>query len=184
MAEDGDLTKIIEDNVTSKNYPYHIINYTTLGITTNEQTVNPILKYINNSEYYKSIQKERLNNINLKIKGNDSIIKQIDGILNSFSGAVNGSQRNEKLIYYNENTQLNDVIKTKNELILEQGYLRIELVNLDKIIKDNSAIINNKIEDSLFEKVAFILPLFFIVIFVLTRLFNTFYKKQLAKSKL
>lgn len=184
MAEDGDLAKIIENNVTSKNYPNHIIIYTTIGITTNEQTVNPILKYLNNTDYYKSIQKENLNNINLKIKENDSIIKQIDGVLNSFSRAVNGSQRNNKLIYYNENTQLNDVIKTKNELILEQGYHRIELVNLDKIIKDNSVIINNKTEDSLFEKAAFILPLFFIVIFVLIRYFNVFYKKQLAKSKL
>jgi hypothetical protein len=38
-------------------------------------------------------------------------------------------------VYYNENTQLNDVIQTKDKLIKEQGNLRLELVNADKIVK-------------------------------------------------
>lgn len=184
MAEDGDLNKIIEETTTSKNYPNHIIQFNTLGITSNKKTVDPILKYLNDSDYFKSMQKENLNNINVKLKENDSIIKQIDGVLNSFSGAVNGSQRNDKLIYYNENTQLNDVIKTKNELINENGFYRLELIKFSKIIKDNSAILNNKTQDSFFEKASFILPLFFIIVFILIRQFKAFYKKQLAKSKL
>lgn len=182
MAEDGDLEKIIEENTTSKNYPYHVIRFTTSKITSNDKTVNPVLDFLNNSDHYKKLQKENLNNIKLKIIANDSVIKQIDGVLNSFSNAVNGSQRNEKLIYYNENTQLNDVIKTKNELVYEQGIHRLELVNLDRIIKDNSTTINIKETKSINGKLKFVLPLLFLFLFILVRYLKSFYKKQLAKS--
>ena len=56
-------------------------------------------------------------------------------MLNAFSTTANGSQKSDKLVYYNENSQLNEVIKTKDALINEQGGHRIELVNFDKIIK-------------------------------------------------
>ena len=142
LSEDGDIEKLVNDNLTSKNYPYHLIKFTTSKAMSAESIIQPIIAFLNKSDYYKLIQKEYLNNLNLKIAANDSIISQIDGVLNSFSNAVNGSQRNDKLIYYNENTQLNDVIKTKNELVIEQGVNRIELVNYDAIIKENSATIN------------------------------------------
>lgn len=182
MAEDGDLKKIIEESTTSKNYPFHRIQFTTEQLTSNEKTVKPLLDFLNNSEYYKIIQREYLNNIKIKIKENDSIINQIDGVLNSFSSAVNGSQRNEKLIYYNENTQLNDVIKTKNDLVNEQGSHRLEMVNLDKIIKDNSTTINIEKVKGIFGSLAVVFPLFFIFVFVMIRYFRAFYRKQLAKS--
>lgn len=182
MAEDGDLKKIIEESTTSKNYPYHRIQFTTEELTSNEKTVKPLLDFLNNSDYYKIIQRENLNNIKIKIKENDSIINQIDGVLNSFSNAVNGSQRNEKLIYYNENTQLNDVIKSKNELVYEQGIHRLELVNLDKIVKENSYTLNLKKEKSVFGRLTFLIPFLFIFIYAFVRYFKSFYKKQLAKS--
>jgi hypothetical protein len=182
MAEDGDLKKIIEESTTSKNYPYHRIQFITEQLTSDEKTVKPLLTFLNNSDYYKIIQRENLNNIKIKIKENDSIINQIDGVLDSFSNAVNGSQRNEKLIYYNENTQLNDVIKTKNELVYEQGIHRLELVNLDKIVKENSHTLNLKEEKSLFGRLTFLIPFLFIFIYAFVRYFKSFYKKQLAKS--
>lgn len=181
MAEDGDIKKIIVDPVTSKNYPYHQITYKTSKLTSEDKTLKPILDFLNDTDYYKKVQKEYVNNVKVKIVQNDSIISQINGVLNSFSNAVNGSQRNDKLIYYNENTQLNDVIKTKNDLISEQGIQRIALVNLDKVIKDNSSTINIKNTDSVNGKLKIVLPILFIFLFVLVRYFNLFYKKQLAK---
>jgi hypothetical protein len=181
LAEDGDIKKIVDENLTSKNYPYHIINFSTSKITSNEKTVKPILDYLNNSDYYKKNQAEYLNNIKIKIKENDSIISQINGVLNSFSNAVNGSQRNEKLIYYNENTQLNEVIKTKNLLIEEQGIHRIDLLNLDRIIKDNSYTINVKNEKSFNGKLKIILPFLFVFLFLIFRFFKSYYKNQLEK---
>lgn len=183
LAEDGDIKKIVNENLTSKNYPYHMISYTTDKETSNEKTVEPLLNYLNNSDYFKLIQKEYVNNIKVKIVENDSIISQINGLLNAFSTTANGTQKSDKLVYYNENSQLNEVIKTKDALVNEQGIHRIELVNFDKIIKDNSSTLNIKNTQVVNGKMKFVLPLLFIAIFVLVGFFKSFYKHQMAKLK-
>jgi len=183
MAEDGDIKKIVNETLTSKNYPYHLISFTTDKQTSNEKTVQPLLNFLNNSDYYKVIQKEYLNNVKIKMVENDSIISQINGILNAFSSTANGSQKSDKLVYYNENTQLNDVIKTKDALVNEQGFRRLELVNLDKIVKDNSATLNIKNTKSTNGKMKLVLPFLFISIFISIGFFRAYYRRQMAKLK-
>lgn len=182
LAEDGDIKKIVNESLTSKNYPFHIISFTTDNLTDNNKTVQPILDFLNQSDYYTTIQKEYINNIKIKMIENDSIISQINGFLNSFSNTINGAQKSDKLVYYNENTQLNDVIKTKDELIREQGTHRIELVSLDKIIKNNSSTINIKNTKATNGNMKLILPMFFIFLFVIGGLFRAFYRKQMTKQ--
>lgn len=181
LAEDGDIKKIVQENLTSKNYTYHIIKFSTTKKTSYETSVKPILDFINNSEYYKKVQNQYINNIKQEMVENDSLISQINGVLNSFSSAVNGSQRNDKLIYYNENTQLNDIIKTKEELINAQGRNRLSILNLDKIVKDSSSTINVKNVKSINGKLKLVLPFLFIFIFIFIRYFMLFYKKQMSK---
>lgn len=184
MAEDGDIKKIVEENLTSKNYSYHLISYTTGEKTSEAKTLQPIINFLNQSDYYQQIQKEYVNNIKIKMKENDSIIGQINGILNQFSKNVSGNSKNEKLIYYNENTQLNDVIKTKDELIKEQGNNRLDMVNLEKIVKESSHILNMENNKSINGKLKLILPLLFIGLFVAYGMFRAFYRRQLAKRNL
>ncbi|WP_264520030.1 hypothetical protein [Flavobacterium sp. N1994] len=183
MAEDGDIKKIVNESLTSKNYPYHLISYTTDKETSNEKTVQPLLKYLNNSDYYATIQKAYLNNVKIKMAENDSIISQINGLLNAFSNTTNGSQKSDKLVYYNENSQLNEVIKTKDALSNEQGSHRIELVNFDKIVKDNSTTLNIKNTQVVNGKMKIVLPLLFVFLFILGGYFKSYYQRQMAKLK-
>lgn len=181
MSEDGDIKKVVNENLTSKNYPYHLISFSTIGQTSEDKTVEPILNYLNNSDYYKIIQKEYISNIKIKMVENDSIISQIDGLLNSFSGKGNGSQNSDKTVYYSEKSQLSDVIKTKDQLVYEQGLHRIEMINLDKIVKENSATINVRNKKSINGKMKLVLPFLFVFLFVVVAYFNSYYKKQMAK---
>ena len=183
MAEDGDIKKIVNESLTSKNYPYHLISFTTDKETSDEKTVQPLLKYLNNSDYFSKIQKEYMNNVKIKMTENDSIIYQINGLLNAFSSTANGSQKSDKLVYYNENSQLNEVIKTKDALSNEQGMHRIELVNYDKIVKDNSATLNIKNTQVVNGKMKLVLPLLFVGLFILAGYFKSYYKNQMAKLK-
>jgi hypothetical protein len=180
MAEDGDVKKIINDNLTSKNYPYHLISFVTLNETSKDKTVEPLLKYFNESDYYRVIQKQFMDNVKIKIADNDSIISQINGFLNGISSA-NASPKGDKLFYYNENTQLGDVLKIKHEIDYEQGMRRLDLINLDKIIKDNSHTLNIKNKESLNGKMKYAIPFFFIGIFVLFGIIKRYYKHQMAK---
>ena len=181
MAEDGDINKIVEDKLTSKNYPYHSINYITLNETSSEKTLEPLLNFLNNDEYFSIIQRQYINNLNLKIIENDSIITQINGLLNAFSDEVNSNQKSDKLVYYNENSQLNEIINTKNNLILEQGNNKIALLNLDKIVKVNSSSLNTLNIKGVNGKLKFILPLILVALFILVGLIKAYYKRQMTK---
>lgn len=181
MSEDGDIKKVINESITSKNYPYHLIKFSTLDLASNEGTVKPILDYLNDSNYYKLIQKEYVNNVKIKMVENDSIIGQINGFLNTFNTTVNSSQKSDKLVYYNENSQLDEVIKTKDVLVNEQGRHRLDLVSLDKIIKENSVTLNVKNTKMINGKMKLFLPVLFIFLFVVVNYFRSYYKRKLAK---
>ncbi|MDI1305610.1 MAG: hypothetical protein PSX42_12325 [bacterium] len=184
MAEGGDINKILEDNMTSKNYTSHAITFKTKSTTSDIETVDPIINYLNETDYYKKIQKETVNNIQIKMIQNDTIISQINGLLNGFSNMVNGAQKSDKLVYYNENTQLNDVIKTKETLINEQGIYRVKLVGLNKIVKDNSNTLNIETKNSVNGRLKLILPILFLLSFIFIHLFLKYYKSQMEKEKL
>lgn len=182
LAEDGNIDKIVENRITSKNYPYHTISFTTSKLSTKEKTINPILNYLNDSDFFVAIQKEYVNNVLQKMKANDSTISQIDALMNQFKNRIGGSQ-SDKLVYFNENTQLNDVIKTKDNLVREQGLLRIDLVSIDKVVKENSFILNSKNSEGINGKMKFIFPLLLILLVMIFTRFKRFYQKQLKNSK-
>ncbi|WET00627.1 hypothetical protein [Flavobacterium sp. YJ01] len=179
MAENGDINKILVDTITSKNYRYHTISFTTSEVAIDKEFAAPILSFLNNSEYFDTVQKIELKNLQSKIVQNDSIIKQINTVLSNFSSVTKGAQKNDKLVYYNENTQLNDLIKTKQYLIEDQGRNRLKLISFDKTIKEISSTINVESKKSINSKLKFYLPLLFILFFVLLNSFKAFYKKQL-----
>jgi hypothetical protein len=178
MAEDGDLKKIVEDKVTSKNYPFHQLLLSTSKKVTNQGFVQPLLKYLNTSDYFLKIQAEKVNNVAERMKQNDTIIKQIDKFLNNFD--KKGSSSNN-LVYYNEDSQLDKIIKTKDSIYSQQGELRITKVNNDKIIKDISIVTNIKDVKSLNGKWKLIFPLLFFALFLFVSGFIGFYKRQLVK---
>ncbi|RTY95906.1 hypothetical protein [Flavobacterium sp. GT3R68] len=179
LAEDGDIKKIVDDNLTSKNYPFHVISYTTKEKTSDVKTLTPLLAFLNNSDYYKKVQNETLNNIQLKMSQNDSIMKQIDSFLNSLRNSAGSS---DKLVYYKENTtQLNDALKNKEELLNQQGIMRLQLINYDKIIKDTSTTINIVSTKSVNGKMKFLLPILFILMFMLGNAFVAYFKRQTTK---
>lgn len=182
MAEDGEISKIVKDNMTSKNYPFHLLKLTTIKTLPADDVINPLLNYINDSKYFKSNQKEYLNNVKIKMAENDSIITQINGVLNKIINN-NGSSKSNSLVYYNDNMQLNDIIKTKDALITEQGTHRLELINYDKVVKDISVVTNVKNSTGTSGKMKLILPILFLGLFIIIKRFMSFYRKQLAKSK-
>ncbi len=184
IAENEDIDKVLKDKVTSKNYPYHLISFSTKGKITNENTITPLLASLNNSAYFKIVQKNIIENVNIKIKSNDQTLQQIDSILNNYASSTGGNVKNDKMLYYNnENNQMNEVLRTKYELITEQGSRKIELINYDKIIKDLSVTTNIKKESAVNGRFKLLLPIVFILLFIAFRLFLSFYKKQSLKYK-
>lgn len=180
MSENSDVNEIIEKKVTSKNYTYHKILFTTNKLISDKSTIQPILNYLNKSDYYKKLQIVAIKNIQEKIIQNDNILAQINILLESFSKSINSSRSNA--VYYNENLQINDVLKTKQNLIIEQGYNRLAIINSDKIVKENSQILNALYTKTVSGKLKFIIPLLFLFLYLFWIYLFQFYNKQLLKE--
>lgn len=180
MTASGDFKSIIKEKTTIKNYPFYIITFTTMGFSEDEKLVNSILSYVNSSKYYRDIQKISLVNIHEKIKKNEETILQINGILNKMSVSASGNLSHDKLVYYNENTQLNDLVKTKDLLIKENADFNLELIASDKIVKESSVTTNMENTESINGKMKIILPLLFVFVFVSIVFLRRFYKSQKA----
>lgn len=185
MAEVGEIKKVLEDNITSKNYTFHTISFISGKPTEEKEIVEPLLKYLNNSDYFNSIQKLGYKNLEQEIAQNDTIIAQIDKVLNGFTSSVKNATKNDKLVYYNENIQLNDIIKTKQKLVTDQGKNRLKLISFDKTIKEINSTLNINDHKIVSGNFKLLFPLFFIFVFVLASLFSRFYRKQhlIAQSK-
>jgi hypothetical protein len=179
LAEDGDINKVIKDSLTSKNFTQHKINITTNGFISKENTLTPLLNYLNNNTFYNDIKKIYLENTLAKIEQDQVVINQIDTLLNQFSSNTN-NQKNDKLVYYNENTQLNDIINTKNQLVSEIGFLKTQMISLQKVVLDKSSVVNIKNTKGIGNKLKIFLPLLLIFGFIAWKIFVAFYKKQEA----
>jgi hypothetical protein len=184
LSESSDISKIIKDDVTGRNYSTHLIHIETKGAINKEKLINPLLNFLNNEEFFKTVQKEQIANIATKILKNEEVIKQIDVILDEFSSKTTSSQKNNKLIYYNENTQLNEIINTKNVLISDNGNYKLQLISLSEIIKNQSIVLNVRDTTTIFLKMKFIVPVLFFLCFIIFTMMRSFYQTQLVKANL
>lgn len=182
LSESGDINKVIKEKITSKNYTRHVITISTKGLASSEKTITPILNYLNNNEYYDSVQKIFISNLITKMNENQLAINQINNLLNQFASTTsNNNLKSDKLVYYNENTQLNEILNNKYNLISEIAYQRIQLIDYNKTIKEFSRVLNIKEAQNIFTKMKFIIPLILIFGFVFFSFFKSFYKRQMQK---
>lgn len=184
LAESNDLAKVMEEDITAKNYKHHLITFSSKSKVNKEHTVAPLLAYLNDSDYFKIIQREEIENLKIRMTATDSTISQINGILSDFSKSAAKQTKGESLIYYNNNTEVDLVIEKKNELVEEQAQNRIDVINYENIIKESSTVLNNRKTDFFTAKMKYFTPLLFILAFALSLSFRSYYKKQSAKRNL
>lgn len=181
LAQNGDLKTVVKETTTSKNYNFHTIIVNTAGKSNQNDIVKPLLQYLNTDSYYKDIQKLYVANIQQKMKVKEDIILQIDEIIDSYSVNKEIVSKNDNMIYYNDNNQLDNIIKTKDTLSSAMAALKIDFFNSKKVINDTSVVLNIKDNKFINGKLKFIFPLLLIALFILTKLFLSFYRSQSAK---
>lgn len=173
MAEDGDIEKIIQDNVTSKNYYLHGINIKTTIAYQKKDLIDPLLKYLQQTDYFKNLQKVYQNNLVEKVAANKLLITQIDQIiLNLTQNKVGGG------VTVSENTGLSELIQKKDELTYENQRLAIHNLEYDKIVKDQNISLNQMNTKGVNNKMKLILPFIFILLYLLGYSFSQAYKQQ------
>lgn len=176
MAEDGSIEKIIKDDMTSRNYYQHELTINTSKPFKKEELLEPILNFLQNSDYFNKLKKISQKNIEEKIAFNNVLIKQIDDLINSYSqNKPSGS------VTISENSGLSDIINKKDELILDNQQKMLSQISYDKIVKDQSIISNQIVTSGLNNKQKLILPFLLVIIYLGLFGFISLYKKQLKR---
>ncbi|RAR72895.1 hypothetical protein [Flavobacterium aciduliphilum] len=163
MSETGDINKIIKDQVTSKNYYYQKINIFSKS-KVEEKDIKSVIQYLNRDTYFDSILHLNIKNIKERISKNDSTIKQINDLIQSYTISI--SRGNASVMFKNENSELNNLINQKNELIKRVEYDKENLITKNKIIRDNTIVYNQTNNRGISNKLKFILPLLFVLLFL------------------
>lgn len=173
MAEDGDIEKIIKDDLTSKNYYLHNINIKTAIAYQKKDLIDPILKYLQQTKYFTERGKVYQRNLIEKIEANKILITQIDQVLtslnqNNTSGGVTIS----------ENSGLSELIQKKDGLTYENQALAVHKLEYDKVVKDQDMSLNQLNTKGLNNKMKLILPFLFVMLYLLGFWFSQAYKQQ------
>lgn len=168
MTEDISMDEIIKGDMNKKAYFYHQIVMKTDKKVKYDEVIKPFMDYLNDSDYFKEMQKVAIDNTKYRLANNDSTLVQINGILSGFSQLTNGTQSKDKLIYYNENTQINDILQTKEKLSYDRGVLNSSLINIDKVVKDVGIIENKILKKSIPDKIVY--PIILILLFTVINL--------------
>lgn len=180
IAEDGSMEKVIKDEMTSMKFEYHKILITTTEKIDREVMIGPIMDFLNKNAYFTLIQEKVVTNLKNKIINTEQTLKQVNGILDNFSKGENNSGGDSKLMYYNnENSQIDDILKTKNNLVNDLGYYKIELVNTQKIVKELSIISNVQRPRT----IPVMLPTLFVGLYIFIVFFSAFYKRQKVRKQ-
>lgn len=181
IADKRDMTEVLEEYATSKNYKSHLITITTAGsISKKEDVINPILDYLNSSNYFKDVQKEAIKSLDRKIAENDSMVKQANAILDRLS---NKNNVNPGMLLLNEKKELNDILVIKDQLIRQQANNMIHKIDYNSIIKETTTIVNNKKHSLLSNKMKYIYPILLLMIFFALMSFKNYYVRQVNKRK-
>lgn len=173
MAEDGDIERVLQDKTTSKNYYLHGLNIKTAIVYNQKDLIDPILNFLQQSEYFLKLQKIQQYNLEEKLAANKSIIAQIDQIVLSLNQNKTGSG-----VSISENTGLSDLIQKKDYLILENQKLATNRLEFEKIIKDQDIVLNQMNTSGANNKMKFILPLLFVLFYLLGYWFSKVFKQQ------
>jgi hypothetical protein len=165
IAEDGSMEKVVNEEMTSMKYEYHKIFFTTRDTINRDNTIGPIMKYLNDNNYFTLVQEQIIVNLKNKIIFTEQTLNQVNGILDNLAIGGNNNGGDSKLMYYNnENSQVDD---------------KIELVNKEQIVKELSVIANLQHESS----VPIMLPTLFVGLYIFIVFFIKFYKSQAARFK-
>ena len=183
LAENEDINKVIKDEKTSKNYPHHKILITTTNKIKNNDVIDPILNYLNSDEYLNKILAITRENTFIKIKKNEEQIIQVDKLIAQISENLAKDKSASNLVYNNENNEINSLFILKNSLINEIAEQRITLENIKLYIKDISTTTNSINSKGINNKMKFLLPFIFVIIYLILYCFMSLYKKQLTRVR-
>lgn len=157
LSQNASATRVIKDYTTSKNFPKHLITVKS-SIKIDEKAIQEIMQFLNESDFYERARKKNLENIKDEITVNTEVIRQIDAILNRVP-----IESAKSTVYFNENSELKDLVSQKLKLVERNYELKINSDSLEYIVTPEEYFLNMINSKGLNGKYKYVLP--FVLVF-------------------
>lgn len=154
LTEKKDIDDYIEDPQTFQYYKYHRIIVKVDGKSYSEEIVKELLQYLNDTQFFTKYMDAGQQNTKFRITSYEKTISQIDTILKST--ALLGKNDASPSVMVNDNSQLNDLIESKERLLFnlltlqkqqvdEQNVIEVSAINYD-ILDKSGFQLSNKVK--------------------------------------
>ena len=133
LEVDDDI-ELFASNRFYTNYKFHTLKVA-LSTPAAKDQIQTIVDYINNEPYGKKLALEASKNYKERITLNTNTLKQIDGVITSYTENAGVLGGGSTPTFYNNETSLNlkDVFNYKSDLIAENQELKNGLVAIDEV---------------------------------------------------
>jgi hypothetical protein len=137
LVDGSDMDKFLASEIVTRKFKSHKIEFVTgEKIKENNKVVEIVLDYLNNNEYFESLRKQEVKNIQSTIAEYEVMNIQANEVLKSVNNRNRETQTKENISINNEYISYNDVLRVKEELIENKNKMALDLVIYDKTIKD------------------------------------------------
>jgi hypothetical protein len=179
LEESGKVSFIEEDPAITRAYKHHKILFYNEGPNLGGILSNNLMSYLNDSDYYKSVQEVSLENTQDRIDQNLLSLAQIDTLVKSAS-VQNISKLDSEGISFNAAQNINELLARKRSLLIENRELFENLTSyqaISKLVNLETDIVYK--DEILMKNKLLITPLFLILFYCLI----FFVKLIIRKSK-
>jgi len=147
---------IVKSEILKNTSPIHRITFTYKNAQKGEEYTRKMMNYINSNPYFKGLQEVFIKNAADRIEKNKDLIKQIDGLVASYSqnlanreGAT--SQTQGMVLFDNENSlNIPNLLGLKNKLIKEIEKKHVEMLELTNAVSIQNFGKTQAVQKSLF----------------------------------
>ena len=144
LTEKQNIQDYIKNPQNNQYYKYHHLTIKIKGKTHSEEIINGIVDYFNSNPHFEEYIEAGRKNTALRIETTEKMLSQIDSLLKA-SAVTEKSTQNSPSISINDNSQLNDILQTKGDLMRNLLFLNKQKVDEQQIIKVAS--VNYNISD-------------------------------------
>lgn len=175
------VAEIIKDLLLDQNSANQRITFFYKNPDTGPDLAKKLMQYINDNNYYTGLISSYNENAAARIKQNDIIISQLDGVLMAYKGHLESTDKpvgGQLVLEEGESLDISALFELKNILIAQNESKRIEL----QMRKEPLTIINfgqnQTVKIPLFGKYVILLPTLLIGIFLLINIIKYLNKKS------
>ncbi|PCE66566.1 hypothetical protein [Sediminicola luteus] len=139
LKNDSSIKQVIKNEVLSTSYVNHKITVYFKDSKMGQEAAHKIMDYINANPHFKELREIYIANTEQRIKENDIVIKQIDGLIDNYTKALGNKSKEggdgTVMLGGEQGLNIPSLLSQKNDLIQNNASSKVAIRELQETIK-------------------------------------------------